>query len=113
MQDWYDAIVEPTDESVAPKASPHVEAWESLLVPFRRELLAFLVGPGSNGRLREGDRTLSVWFAGDRWKACLRDKQGQCAAFFTGESLGELFFDLCLRLRKEACFWKQERPRKK
>jgi len=111
-------VFEPGDAAVAPdrdrKVVPDLESWGNVLVPWRRPLFDFLVPPrGTKGR-REGDRTVSFWWAGDKWKACLRAKDGLCVAFVTGETLGELFFALHQGLEKETLAWKEDKtPRKR
>lgn len=111
-------VWEPSDEQLAEKAASFeqprplfAESWGNVLVPWRRELMEFLIPHKSDKGTGEGERTITIWWARDRWKASLRAKDGNCVAFFTGETLGELFFDLHLKLRTERCVWKEEKPR--
>lgn len=103
-------VYEPADGQLChEQAAHHAMDWDNVLVPFRRELFEFLIPPSCEKGRNEGDRTLTLWWAKDRWKLCLRSKDGKCVSFFTGDTIGELFFDVQLRLRREACAWKEEK----
>jgi len=112
-EDDIDVDESPPETEKNGQVKTDLESWGNVLVAYRRPLFDFLVPcKGTKGR-REGDRTLTLWFAKDHWKACLRAKDGSCVAFVTGETLGDLFFNLHQGLEKETLKWKEERSDRK